>query len=153
MAAFMHRGFGRLSSGAGSGSVNNIPVSIGTASVTAGAVASGAGWVVVHAVGDAFTQSGDCPCAIRARIRNLDTGTATAINYATVGGPADDFGRSFATIGASAVFHVPADTNHVYSFEVDTDADGIDEPDEILATGRITAQYVPFDGVGAPPGS
>lgn len=158
MAAFMRRGFGRVSSGENA-SATNVPSNssgstpIASTSITVGASGSGTGGYV-HVVGHVTgfydarpSPSGWCPCGLSVSVREggtLVTRSGTLSSLAP-GSDSQILGIGGATATVVGVFPVPAGVTRTYQLRAtNTTAAG----SAVGVIGRITATYVPFDGTG-----
>lgn len=143
MAAFMHRGFGRV----GHDESNTVldageSASLGTVTVDAGATSSGTGFVVVSGHVEASTATeASCPCQV---LVSMDEGDGTSTHertYLNLPGTANESGHSRIDGTAQQVYPIAADASETYTLSVDLmDADAT----SVNVSGELTAVYVPF---------
>ena len=146
MAAFMQRGFGRVSRNwTSTGLTNNAYTAILSTSLTAGATGSGNGFALVQAqLGACTSTPANCVCQIEFRIRNATTGALGPTSLFQVGNVADEDGFAMDNGAVSAVFSLPAGATHAYELQVNVD----DSNGVLNAFADMTAAYVPFGPQG-----
>jgi len=146
MAAFMGRGFGRVASAEGAGTVDDpLPevAELGDVTIAAGATQGGNGYVLV--TGWATFQvvaETTCPCAVNLQITDGDStieGAGTMLSNDDV---EPTSGAALGGAAVSGVFEIPADEIGTFTLLMGTlDADAV-----VNGQGNVSALYVPFDG-------
>jgi len=149
MAAFVHRGFGRVAFQQGLETALNSATytDLATVTIKAGGAAGGTGFIVIDApVTAIITSTTGCPCMGAFHIAGFG-GLASSQRYVTLdsvtsGGAVSGFGID--TISLSWV--VPVDTTPLHLITVRGQIVGGTGGMEAYAA--ITAQYVPFGSTG-----
>jgi hypothetical protein len=151
MAAFMHRGFGRVGAEVG----NNAPVTgtgpptvLVTQQITvglpSGALAGATGFILgTGTVSLKMTDTTGCPCTYRVFLTLDGTGQFSQSGYVTFPSGSDNALVSAATTGVAAVT-----TSGVHTVEVRVQRVGTVVIGDAIGYGNLTALYVPFGSTG-----
>jgi hypothetical protein len=148
MAAFVHRGMGRVGLDVGNtvtATASGTYVSVGSRTITAGAVGTSAGgFVLVTGTADAskFNPT-NCPCLIRLFISD---GTILSQGRDTIlPGVADESGNAYTALADTWVFPIAAGQTKTFTLRaafVDANVGFVN------FRGVLTALYVPFGPTG-----
>jgi hypothetical protein len=147
MAAFMHRGFGRVDFGTGSdgSAADNVENNVGEVTITAGAVGSGGGYVVLQgSVSGSFVAS-DCPCSVRSELLDVTANSDDGAHNQSIGNTPTLITAAFAAVDSQFVYSIPAGQTRTYRLNGSAFTTGASTGS---IAGSITATYVPFDGSG-----
>jgi len=147
-AGWMNRGAGRASFAQSQATLDTSGTyeAVTSVTVTAGAAGEGRGLVVLHGALDIFTtDTVACPCRVTSVIARTDTNASALERYSMIPGGSDEGGSS--QTGLSNSWMVEIDAGQTLTFELRARFldDDLDPP---IATGELTAIYVPFAGDG-----
>jgi hypothetical protein len=152
MAAFLHRGLGRVAFGKTSDwSAANLVVGstatiLASVAIDSGAEsAGGSGFVQLTGVAHILSTSpATCPCHVELSIWDTVSNTQLTVTKADVPSLANEYASSFAAVSVTAAALLPANTVGRYALK----ATRFDSSTAIEGTGSLMATYVPFGAGG-----
>jgi hypothetical protein len=152
MAAFLHRGLGRVAFGKTSDwSAENIVVGpsatiLASVALDSGAEsAGGSGFVELTGVAHILSISpATCPCHVELSIWDTVSNTQLTVTKTDVPSLANEYASSFAAVSVTAAALLPANTVGRYALK----ATRFDASTAIQGNGSLMATYVPFGAGG-----
>lgn len=147
MAAFVHRGLGRVDGSNGFATFSDTAShNLAAGTITAGAASGSGGYVVVLASATFSTASeGLCPCKVGLSV--TDGTLVSGQRNATIANVAGADGSAYASVSTSFIYEIgPGETKtyRAQGFRADSIAGS---PSTSMAS-NLVALYVPFDGAG-----
>lgn len=158
MAAYVHRGFGRVAASVRSSSIPALtptPQEVASVSLAVGGVAGHTQFVKLMGAVDAFVDPGGpitgCPCNVRYYITQDGVGQVGLTHHLTNPGEGPSTGNEYAAVSSpvSAVVAVPTATTQTFRLMVALE--GSEAPDPFIYAAPLsdlTAITVPFGPTG-----
>ena len=144
MAAFMHRGFGRVGFGQSGAPLTTTPEDLAIVVIDVGGVPGGTQFVqLTGAAGAQIANAADCPCTSRFVLTQDGVGEIAIGQYVTND---QTVGQHLESAALTAAVAVPAGTTQTFRIKgaraIHTDAGSV------IAGGSLTAVVVPFGNTG-----